>query len=564
MPRSALFARVRAVLTDASREHPPLPTAALPLGRRRFVEGSIAALATLAAGTAPGCSPRSTVPRGRDPRIAVVGAGMAGLHCAWQLEALGLRPRVFEASRRVGGRMFSLRGHFQDGQVCELGGEFVDTGDAVMHALSAELGLPLDDRTPLNSALREKETWFFEGRHVPSAEVLERFRPIASAMAADMRDVEAEENAERYEALNRMTLAGWLDRHASGDPLVHALLETAYVHEYGLEASEQSALNLLYLIDYDPSHDFHVFGDSDERFHTHAGNDAFAAAIHERLAARVSLGHVLRGVEERADGTLRATFEAGGQRFAMDCDHLVLAIPFTAARDVDFQMDLPEGKLRVLRELGYGTCSKVMLGYASRTWREAGASGSSTSDLGFGQTWETSLGQDGASGILTVYAGGTAGLRAGEGETEARAAELVAAIDRMYPGSSAAYRAGSAVRMAWPTAPYARGAFACYRPGQWEFYGTEGRRVRNLHFAGEHCSTEKQGFMEGAAETGGLVACEIGRDLGLATTPLATRILGERLAMPQSAYYPEAMAGLRKHERRRVVRASRAARAAAG
>jgi len=39
-----------------------------------------------------------------EPRVAVIGAGMAGLACAQQLLAAGLHPRVFERSRVLGGR----------------------------------------------------------------------------------------------------------------------------------------------------------------------------------------------------------------------------------------------------------------------------------------------------------------------------------------------------------------------------------------------------------------------------------------------------------------------------
>ncbi len=63
---------------------------------------------------------------------------------------------------------------------------------------------------------------------------------------------------------------------------------------------------------------------------------------------------------------------------------------------------------------------------------------------------------------------------------------------------------------------YSRGSYACYLPGQWtQFYGVEGERVGNLFFAGEHCSLEYQGYMEGACETGETAALEILEDLGL-------------------------------------------------
>ncbi|KKO12308.1 hypothetical protein LCGC14_0003180 [marine sediment metagenome] len=44
------------------------------------------------------------------PHIAVIGAGLAGLSCATQLEQLGMRVSIFDKSRGTGGRMSTRRG----------------------------------------------------------------------------------------------------------------------------------------------------------------------------------------------------------------------------------------------------------------------------------------------------------------------------------------------------------------------------------------------------------------------------------------------------------------------
>jgi hypothetical protein len=76
-----------------------------------------------------------------------------------------------------------------------------------------------------------------------------------------------------------------------------------------------------------------------------------------------------------------------------------------------------------------------------------------------------------------------------------------------------AYRAGSAVRVAWPSLPFSRGSASCLRPGQWSRQSEIARRDGALHFCGDHCSIDFQGRLEGAAETGALVAAEILEDL---------------------------------------------------
>ncbi|MGQ0645243.1 MAG: FAD-dependent oxidoreductase, partial [Elusimicrobiota bacterium] len=50
---------------------------------------------------------------------------------------------------------------------------------------------------------------------------------------------------------------------------------------------------------------------------------------------------------------------------------------------------------------------------------------------------------------------------------------------------------------------FSRGSYACYTPGLWtSLAGAEGEPVGNLFFAGEHCSSEFQAYMNGGAETG--------------------------------------------------------------
>ena len=56
------------------------------------------------------------------PKIVVVGAGLAGLSAAYRLKRAGYAAQVYEASERIGGRCWTLRGAFADGQIAEHGG----------------------------------------------------------------------------------------------------------------------------------------------------------------------------------------------------------------------------------------------------------------------------------------------------------------------------------------------------------------------------------------------------------------------------------------------------------
>ena len=50
----------------------------------------------------------SSAQAGSRPRVVVIGAGFAGLSCAYQLKRPGADMQLLEARNRVGGRVFSL------------------------------------------------------------------------------------------------------------------------------------------------------------------------------------------------------------------------------------------------------------------------------------------------------------------------------------------------------------------------------------------------------------------------------------------------------------------------
>lgn len=491
-PLDEAIARERALRVDRSR--------------RRFLQQATvasAALALHACVRVPPARPRD------DGEIAIVGAGIAGLACAWRLRQGGRRVRLYEAQERVGGRMFSLRGHFADAQVCELGGELVDSGHARMQALAAEFGLELDDLAADPTAAFG-EVWFCDGRRRGEDEILRAFAPIADAIARDAATLPDEEityaASGGAEALDRESVAQWFDRHGVSGWL-RRLIEVAYTTEMGLECEEQSALNLLTFID-PGTEALRVFGDSDERFHVRGGNDRIPRALAARLDDAIETGAVLEAVRARAGGGYALTFRRGAAAFDVPADEVVLALPFTTLRDVRLDVELPPAKRRAIAELGYGTNAKLMIGFSERVWRTRHASSASLfCDLAPQTAWETSRMQPGAAGILTNFTGGRHGVEIGSGTPAQQAALAVRELEAVWPGLASAREGMREARFHWPTHAWTKGSYACFRPGQWTtLRGAIGERVGRLHFAGEHCAFDNQGFMEGGVESGEAVA----------------------------------------------------------
>ena len=524
MPRSPLIPLFSRALQQLRRSRAQgLPVAELiemeaerARSRRKFLQGVAVAGATLAFAPLAQASDNLLTfaavsrPPCRQPVVAIIGGGTAGLHCAYRLKKKGLRATVYEATARTGGRMFSNRTTFaSSGQTCELGGEFIDTAHRTMRQLAHEFGLTLEDKRTDRPGLTDL-VGYFNGRKVPYSELLTLFAPIAAAIDDSLATLTVPDNGITYadpnggEWLDNLSLTQWFDRegiHGIGRELV----ETAHVIEWGLDADEMNAYDMLGLIS-TGTKKLEPFGDSDERFHVKDGNDQIPRKLAEGIDGQIETGRVLECVTQRADGKYVVAFACGRQVIA---DHVVSAIPFKLLREVQLRVDLPQLKRVAINELGYGQNSKCMTGYRSRPWRAQGSDGQSFSDLPFQNSWDTAQMQAGDHGILTEYTGGSRALAAGNGTTSAHAAAFVSQIDRVYPGAAAAYD-GKAIRQNWHRMPFNRASYSAYLVGQYtKFAGTEGDRVGNFHFAGEHTDFDNQGYMEGAARSGTRVAKEI-------------------------------------------------------
>ena len=198
-------------------------------------------------------------------RVVIVGAGLAGLHAAYRLRQAGVQAQVYEAATRVGGRMFTAHSLYAPGQVAELGGEFIDSNHVWCRGLAQECGVPLDDLVADEPPELRHDTFFFQNRRIDEAEIVEAFRPIAARIAVDVEA--AVENAATFARLDAMSITAWLAGIAEANALIKAILEVAYVGEFGLEADDQSVFNLLRLIDFKSPEAFRLFGESDERFY---------------------------------------------------------------------------------------------------------------------------------------------------------------------------------------------------------------------------------------------------------------------------------------------------------
>ncbi len=519
-PLSRRFLR-RLLARAAALNAGSVDAASARMSRRGFLAGIAAG--GLAAGISACPSPvrRAFGSGAAAPRVAILGAGLAGLVACDRLRKAGLFAEVYEARSRVGGRVISdrrLDGAEAGRRALELGAEFIDTDHTLMRGLAAELGLELFDSQAVPQLER---TYWFHGRRHDEADILADFMPIAQAimkaraeMDEDIEDVGWEAPSPGAVTYDRMSLAEFCER-AGASPLATTVIESAYGAEFGLEIAHQSSLNMIAMLGDEDlvtaagEGAWDVYGSSDERFKVIGGNDRVAAGLAERNPGRVHLGKALLALRERSDGAFALAFDDGTEVVA---DLVVCTLPFSVLRGLELNIPVRPLKRRAIDELGYGTNSKLIVPFAHPVWEEAGDDGSVFGEGEALSIWAPLFGQGPGPVALTQFRAGAHGAALGEDAASNRRHEeaFIAEAERLWPGIAAARGDAPARVVAWPRDRFAMGSYACYRPGQWTgFGGIEGEREGWVFFAGEHTHGAYQGFMEGAARSGERVADEV-------------------------------------------------------
>ncbi len=161
-------------------------------------------------------------------RVVVIGAGLAGITCAYRLNQRGIKAQVYEArDGRLGGRCWTVRG-FEHGQVAEHGGEFIDTRHVHILRIVAELGLDLEDRLKAERQHPnlERPLWL-NGKLQDRAAISAGFDAMFAKLKKDYRrvgDYHYNVASDAAREFDQMTVVDWLTANVD-DPLLRELID---------------------------------------------------------------------------------------------------------------------------------------------------------------------------------------------------------------------------------------------------------------------------------------------------------------------------------------------------
>jgi len=512
--------------------------------RRQFLKGGLAGGAGLAL---VGPWNMAQAAFAASPRIGIIGAGISGLTAALTLQDAGISSTVYESSTRIGGRMHSDTSNWA-GQTSEWCGELIDQGHKTILHLAQRFGL-----ATVNLLAGEPngsdDTYYFFGRYYPKDQADADFQPVHNALQGDVQTASYPTtyriNTPGGIALDNMSAYEWIERKVPGGhrSAMGQLLDVAYNIEYGAETTDQSALNLVYLLGYSAKPgNFAIFGASNEKYHIVGGNQRLPETIAANLNKPVATGWRMTAIGFNRDGSIAVTFSVGGQTTVRNFDRVILALPFAVLRTLSYRKaNFDSMKRTAIQELGGGRNDKLQLQFTSRYWNQSGpwvsqvgiSNGASYADTGYQNTWDVTRSQPGTAGILVDYTGGNvAGSFAPSTpysssktnpQVRAYAETFLNQIEPVYPGIGGMWN-GLATLSVPALDPNLNCSYSYWKVGQYHTFGGYEKARQPfpngpIHFAGEHCSQDFQGFMEGGAAEGARAAGEILADYKAGVVP---------------------------------------------
>jgi monoamine oxidase len=450
--------------------------------------------------------------RKHEADVVVVGAGLAGLVAARDLEAQGCSVVVVEARDRVGGR--TLNEGIGDGKVVEVGGQWIGPTQDRLAALAGAVGV---ETFPTYSAGENLIEW--RGGLTRYRGTIPRINPLVllSTERAQRRlnrmarSVPLDEpwKAPRAAELDSTTVATWMERHVH----TRGARELLELGTEAVWAAQPEDISLLHFLFYT-----HSAGSLELLFDTEGGaqQDRFVGGsqlvsikLAKSLRSEIELGapvrSVLRGtdsVQVRADGvTVRAR-------------RAVLALAPTLAGRIDYYPPLPGFRDQLTQRMPLGTVAKCMAIYPEPFWRVEGLSGQATSDTGPVKLTFDNSPPNGSPGVLLGFLEGRHARELGRLTAGERREAVMGCFTRFF-GVRAA-NPDRYVERLWAEEEWTRGCYGCHMPtGAWTNYGEALRPpIGPLHWAGAEYATVWNGYMDGAVSSGETVAEEVLEALG--------------------------------------------------
>ena len=479
------------------------------------VHGAMRSLGLAVSPPAAWRPPAERAPAGT--KVVVLGAGLAGLASAYELQKLGYHCEVLDARQRTGGRCVTVRRGFvsEEKGIAPQKAEF--DPDLYFNAgpmriphhhtptldYCRELGVPIESFCAFNEAAYVHNASAPEGaKRLRVRELRADWRGYTSEMLAkavttdaldrpltkDDRDRIVEWLRQEGGLSAEVKYAGTARRGYSsapgagtssgvmGSPVAFDdLLKTGFARYLSTEFAMQSPM-------------FQIVGGTDQ--------------LQKALAAKVQ--HVTLGAEvtaiEQPTGGVRVKYMSGGVAREVTADYAISTIALPVLRGV--QVDASDGVKEAIANVNYASAAKIGLQFSRRFWEQDDQifGGTTRTSLDITQIVYPSYGYLAKKGlVIGYYINGQGATKVGELSPAERLKKALDEGGQIHQQYASCFE--NAFSIAWQKVAYSQGGWAQFNEAQRKKeYLTLLRPDRQLYFAGDY-TTYISGWMAGAFQS---------------------------------------------------------------
>lgn len=464
------------------------------LTRRTFIKGALAGSSLILGGCSSLDSLFTESRRIFGEEVIIVGAGLAGLAAAYHLKKNKIPYRLFEASERVGGRVYSISGFGAANLWGELGAEFVNSNQTAILSLAKEMNLKpqllagktntediylLNDKILNTSALKKsipslilalKEIQFdlYQGQtFVVSFENANRFRKIAEFDEMSVSDLE-NKLAEKV------------------DPILLKIVVRQMENKYGVSAKNLSALHFINEMKFLSSDTYVLPG----------GWTRLTQTLYERVSGGVPFflvrnNYQLLSISKNSLG-ISLNFKTPTGRRNYSSQKVILALPPSAMKNIGgFEsLDISSEKLQLLKNQKMGRTKK---GIFLANNLQLGTSKYAIGDFNSECIWESTNNLETSVFSYQHISDHMTSQLSLEQDLVKLNLKNKDTVKEFGP------------QIDWNSKKFSEGSISYFAPGEyskWNGLYARSELQGRIQFAGEHCSTTNRGTMEGAVQSG--------------------------------------------------------------
>lgn len=454
-------------------------------------------------------------------KVTILGAGIAGLVAAYELERLGHQVDIIEGSPRVGGRILTHRfGSENDAPYAELGAMRIPSSH--QHTLHYVNEMGLSDKLCKFVTVFEEQNAFInlEGNIFKMKDAPRIFQQRYQGIFTDTRySKQTRLFAAWLKTIVDTISPGDLRQSLENDLKSHLMDELEILDLEPYFSEDNESIDLQSFIKENPGFRAHCCKALDMFF-----EDIVVETSHDLLQLQGGMEQIIERLAQSIQSPIKCNqkvvairvnseyteidYVENGKRHTRLCDYVLCTIPFSVMRKMEL-VGFDERKLNSIHNTYYCPATKVAFHTKEAFWQKQGiCGGASFSGEGVRQTYYPSVNFNPENGsvMLASYTIGDDAERMGM-MTEAQRHNYVRdVVSKVHPELQSENMVVESASIAWGNYEWSAGGCAVH----WEDeaantsnYLEAARRQHQLLFAGEHCSRYPawlQGSIESALE----------------------------------------------------------------